>query len=85
MRTKLAQRSIVIFGAALAAAVLFGASAEAADRAVEPGTHRHVHRYVRVRDCVDDRAAVKPTKYVRRCAIVSDVPWDSGLRLQWWY
>ena len=71
--------------AALAGALAAGA--EAADRSIEPGAyrvHRHV-RHVRVRDCVDDRAAIKPTKYVRRCAIVSTVPWDSGLRLQWAY
>jgi len=73
-------------GVALAAAVLIAAaSAEAADRTIEPGMHRHTHRHVRVRDCVDDRAAIKPTKYVRRCAIVSTVPWDSGMRLQWAY
>ena len=63
--------------AALVAAMLIAAaSAEAADRAVEPGAHRHAHRAVTVRHvlCVDGRAAIKPTKYVRKCAIASALP-----------
>ena len=64
--------------AALAAGMLLGSAiAEAADRAVAPGAVRH-HRIVKVRHvvrfCVDDRAAIKPTKHVRPCAVASALP-----------
>jgi len=69
--------------AALSAIALLGAaSAEAADRTIEPGATRHRHarvhrvkvRHVKTRVCVDDRAAIRPLKYVVRCAVVSAVP-----------
>jgi hypothetical protein len=53
---------------------------QAADRAIEPGAarhrHAHVHRIVRIKHvpCIDDRAAIKPLKYIRRCAIASAPP-----------
>ena len=70
--------------AALSAIALLGAaSAEAADRTIEPGATRHRHvrvqravkvKHVKTRVCVDDRAAIRPLKYVVRCAVVSAVP-----------
>ena len=70
--------------ALLSAAVLLGvATAEAADRTIEPGATRHRHvrvqravkvKHVKTRVCVDDRAAIRPLKYVIRCAVVSAAP-----------
>jgi len=82
MRARTRHRWTGIAGAAaLAGAVLLGAaSVQAADRAIEPGAQRraHVRHHVKVRHvarwCIDDRAAIKPLKYVPRCAIASALP-----------
>jgi hypothetical protein len=84
MRARTSHRWTGIAGAAaLAGAVLLGAaSVQAADQAIEPGAARHRHTHVRhhvkvrhvARWCIDDRAAIKPLKYIRPCAIALALP-----------